>query len=82
MKSNRNRYILVGIGAFLFGWAIGLFLFGWILWPVEYTGALPKDLTDSQKQTYVVAMADLYAYQGNQERMKQTFSDWPDAVLV
>ena len=79
MKSNRNRYILVGIGAFLFGWAIGLFLFGWILWPVEYTGALPKDLTDSQKQTYVVAMADLYAYQGNQERMKQTFSDWPDA---
>jgi sensor domain CHASE-containing protein len=79
MESNRGRYILVGIIAFVVGWAIGLFIFGWNIWPLKYTGALPKDLTDSQKQTYVVAMADLFAYQGNQQRMQQTFANWPDA---
>jgi hypothetical protein len=79
MESNRGRYVLIGIIAFIFGWAIGLFLFGWLLWPVEYTGAKPKDMTDSDRQTYLIAMADLYAYQGNQERMQQTFSDWPEA---
>jgi len=79
MESNQGRYILVGVIAFIVGWAIGLFLFGWLIWPVEYTGAKPQDLADSAQQTYLVAMADLYAYQGNQERMQQTFADWPDA---
>jgi hypothetical protein len=79
MEGNQGRYILVGIIAFLVGWAIGLFLFGWGIWPVEYTGAQPQDLSDSHKETYLIAMADLYAYQGNQERMQQTFASWPDA---
>ena len=79
MEGNQGRYILVGIIAFVVGWAIGLFLFGWVIWPVEYTGAKPLDLTESHKETYLIAMADLYAFQGNQERMQETFSDWPDA---
>jgi len=78
MEGRQGRYILVGIIAFLIGWAIGLFLFGWVIWPVEYTGARPHDLTESHQETYLIAMADLYAYQGNQERMQETFSDWPD----
>jgi len=78
MESNRSRTILVGIFAFVFGWAIGLFLFGWLVWPLEYTGARAKDLTDSQKQIYIMAMADLYAAQPDQGRMQQTFADWPD----
>jgi hypothetical protein len=79
MEGNQGRYILVGVIAFIVGWAIGLFLFGWVIWPVEYSGAKPHDLTESEKETYLVAMADLYAFQGNQERMQETFSDWPDA---
>ncbi len=79
MEGNQGRYILVGIIAFVVGWAIGLFLFGWVIWPVEYSGAKPHDLTESHKEIYLVAMADLYAYQGNQERMQETFSDWPEA---
>lgn len=79
MEGNQGRYILVGIIAFLVGWAIGLFLFGWVIWPVEYTGAQPHDLAESDQQAYVIAMADLYAYQGNQERMQEMFADWPDA---
>ncbi|HSG15044.1 MAG TPA: hypothetical protein VLE70_01825 [Anaerolineae bacterium] len=79
MEDKTGRYILVGIVAFLVGWAIGLFLFGWVIWPVEYTGAKPQDMSQSNKETYLIAMADLYAFQGNQERMQQTFSDWPDA---
>jgi hypothetical protein len=79
MEGKTGRYILVGIVAFLVGWAIGLFLFGWVIWPVEYTGAKPQDISESNRQTYLIAMADLYAFQGNQERMQQAFSDWPDA---
>ncbi|UCG23301.1 MAG: hypothetical protein JSW55_14250 [Chloroflexota bacterium] len=79
MEGNTGRYILVGIVAFLVGWAIGLFLFGWVIWPVEYTGAKPQDISESDRQTYIIAMADLFAFQGNQDRMQQTFSDWPNA---
>ncbi len=79
MESNRGRNILIGLFVFILGWAIGLVVFGWYIWPVKYTGAAPKDLAEGQKQTFVIAMADLFAYQGNQERMKQTFSNWPEA---
>jgi hypothetical protein len=79
MDSERGRSILIGVLAFVLGWAIGLFLFGWQLWPVEYIGARAKDLADTHQQTYLYAMADLYDLQPNSDRMLQTFSDWPDA---
>ena len=79
MESKTGRYILIGIVAFIIGWAIGLFLFGWGIWPVEYTGAYPQDLTDNYQEIYIVGFADLYAFDGNTERAKSAFADWPDA---
>lgn len=79
MESNSGRYILVAIVAFLLGWAIGLFLFGWVIWPVEYTGAGPQDLTEQHQQVYLTALADLYAFDSNMGRVQQALGDWPDA---
>lgn len=79
MDSKTNRYILIGIVAFLIGWAIGLFVFGWLIWPVQYTKAFPKDLADSYQQFYITAMADLYSFDNNVVRAQEAFKDWPDA---
>jgi hypothetical protein len=79
MDSKSSRYILIGVVAFLVGWAIGLFIFGWGIWPVEYTGAFPKDLTDEYQAFYITAIADLYAFDNDVERAQTAFKDWPDA---
>jgi hypothetical protein len=79
MDSKSGRYILIGVIAFFVGWAIGLFIFGWGIWPVEYTGAFPKDLADEYRTFYITAMADLYAFDNNVERAQTAFKDWPDA---
>ena len=79
MDSKSGRYIIIGVIAFLVGWAIGLFIFGWGIWPVEYTGAFPKDLTDEYQAFYITAIADLYAFDNDVERAQTAFKDWPDA---
>ena len=79
MDSKSGRYILVAIVAFLLGWAIGLFLFGWVIWPVEYTGAGPQNLSQQHQEIYLTALADLYAFDNNMGRVQQTLGDWPEA---
>lgn len=79
MDSKSGRYILIAIVAFLLGWAIGLFLFGWGIWPVEFTGAGPQDLTEQHQQIYLTALADLYAFDSNMGRAQQALSGWPEA---
>ncbi len=79
MDSKSNRYILVAIVAFIIGWAIGLFIFGWFIWPVEYTGAGPQDLTEQNQQIYLIALADLYAFDNNIDRVQQALGGWPEA---
>ena len=82
MESKTSRYIIIGIVAFLVGWAIGLFLFGWGLTPLEYTGAYPQDMTDNYQEIYIVGFADLFAFQGDTERVTAAFADWPDAPVT
>ncbi len=79
MDSKSGRYILVAIVAFFLGWAIGLFLFGWVIWPVEYTGAGPQDLTAEHQEIYLTALADLYAFDNNMGRVQQALEGWPEA---
>ena len=79
MENKNSRYIAIGVVAFILGWAIGLFLFGWGLWPVEFTGAFPQDLSDSYQERYIVGFADLYAFDNNTERARNAFRNWPDA---
>jgi len=79
MDDKSVRYIVIGVVAFLVGWAIGLFLFGWVIWPVNYTGAGPQDLSEPHQQVYLTALADLYAFDSNIGRVEQALSGWPEA---
>ncbi len=82
MDIKANRFIIVGAAAFIVGWAIGLFLFGWRIWPVEYTGAFPENLTSSYQDGYIVGFADLYSFDNDIGRVQEAFKDWPEAPQV
>lgn len=79
MDMIRNRPILFVILAFVAGWVVGLFIFGWGIWPVQYTGAGPQDLLESHQDRYLLALADLYARDGNQARVTEMLGTWPEA---
>ncbi|MGH2536848.1 MAG: hypothetical protein ACRDHL_05600 [Candidatus Promineifilaceae bacterium] len=74
-----RRTIVVAAIALLAGWAIGLFLFGWGLTPIRYTGAGPQHLLERDQQTYLTALADLYAFDNNAARVQQALASWPEA---
>jgi len=82
MFGNQQRTITIGVVAFVIGWAIGLFVFGWWLWPVQYEGAGPQDLTAQNQTRFLNAVADLYAFDGNQQRVRDVFDGWPEADRV
>jgi hypothetical protein len=79
MDNAQTRSIVFLVVAFIVGWAIGLFIFGWWLTPVEYTGAGPQDLLKSDQDTYLIALADLYAFDNNQARVQEALGGWPEA---
>jgi hypothetical protein len=79
MFSNQQRATTIGVIALVIGWAIGLFLFGWWLWPVQYEGAGPQDLTTENQSRFLNVVADLYAFDGNQQRVRDVFGAWPEA---
>ncbi len=79
MDKNQTRLIIFVVVAFTIGWAIGLFLFGWGIWPVEYTGAAPDDLSLDDQKIYLVALADLYSFDNNSNRVKNALQNWPNA---
>lgn len=76
---NRNRPLYVILGAFVLGFIIGLVVFGWGLTPVTYTGAGPQDLLPQYREAYIRNLADLYSFDGNQERVRNTLDIWADA---
>jgi hypothetical protein len=82
MDMIKERPILFVVLAFVVGWAIGLFVFGWGIWPVEYSGAGPQDLLKSNQDKYLIALADLYARDGNQARVTEVLGVWPEADIA
>lgn len=82
MDSKQGRSVVIGVVAFIVGWAIGLFIFGWWLWPVEYTGAWPQDLVEEHQEIYLQALADLYAFDGNAARVEAALGDWEEADVA
>ncbi len=74
-----QRRPVIGIVAFILGFAIGLFVFGWWLTPVQYTGAGPQDLLPEYQEIYIRTVSDLYSQDLNQENVRQAFAIWPEA---
>jgi hypothetical protein len=82
MDMVKNRPVLFIILTFVVGWAIGLFIFGWGIWPLEYVGAGPQDLSDAHQDRYLLALADLYARDGNQARVNEALGGWTGADVA
>jgi heme/copper-type cytochrome/quinol oxidase subunit 2 len=74
-----QRRPVIGIVAFILGFAIGLFVFGWWLTPVQYTGAGPQDLLPEYQEIYIRTVSDLYSQDLNQENVRAAFAIWPEA---
>ena len=79
MDKSQKRLIAVGVLAFIVGWAIGLFLFGWAIWPIEFTGAGPGDLSAAHQQNYLIALADLHSIDDSSAAVERALRNWPNA---
>ena len=68
---------------FIAGLIIGTVLFGWYLFPVEWTGAGPRDLEPAQRDVYLQTIADAYSLQpGNTSIVTDALASWPDAATA
>ncbi len=81
-NGSNNNTLIFSIVAFLLGLVIGLVVLGWGLFPVEYTGAGPQDLLPNLQDNYLRSVADLYAFDGNQGRVQEALSIWPQSPLT
>ena len=76
----KNRPELSVLIAFIAGLIIGTTLFGWVLFPVEWTGAGPRDLEQAEQDIYLQTIADAYSLQpGNTSIVTNALAGWSDA---
>ncbi len=73
---NTKNPIFVGVTAFILGWAIGLFLFGWRIFPVEYQGATPYDLSARAQAQIVMMTAELYSLNHDVNMANDALTSW------
>ena len=69
----------------IIGLVVGLVLglvYAWLIDPVEYTGAGIRDLEPGAQEIVVRNIAELYSYQGDQQKVQQAFSGWDGAGLA
>ena len=62
IREQSKNPLVVGIVAFIVGLIIGLVVLGWWLWPVQYVGAGPKDLTETAKVEYLRTVIQAYGF--------------------
>lgn len=73
---------LVALIAFIAGLIIGLVVLGWGLFPVQYAGADPSGLFPEYQASYVRNAAELYAFDNNQEKLRNALSAWGGDVVA
>ncbi|MCP4421088.1 MAG: hypothetical protein GY805_31130, partial [Chloroflexi bacterium] len=77
----KNRPELSVLISFIAGLVIGTTLFGWYLFPVEWTGAGPRDLGQAEQDVYLQTIADAYSHQpGDTSIVTDALASWPDAA--
>jgi hypothetical protein len=75
----KNRPELSVLIALIVGFAIGL-TWGWWIQPVEWTGAGPRDLEQTEQDVYLQTIADAYSLQpGNTGLVTRALETWPEA---
>jgi hypothetical protein len=68
--------------AFIVGLLIGLVVLGWWLWPVQWTDATPDALASTYEDIYVRNVAELYAFDGNQDKVRAAYEGWGGDVAA
>lgn len=68
--------------AFIIGLVIGLVVLGWGLWPVQWTDAGPQHLAEADQARYIRDVADLYSFQGDQQRVRDALGGWGGDVAA
>ncbi len=67
--------------SFIAGLIIGLVVLGWWLFPVQFTGTTPAGLFPEYQDIYVRNVAELYAFDQNQDKAVAALEGWGgDAV--
>ena len=82
MEMIKKQPELAVLVAFVAGLAIGLFVLGWGLFPVEWTGAGPQDMAEADQARYIRAVADLYSFQGDQQKVREALGGWGGDVAA
>jgi hypothetical protein len=77
----RRRWVPWG-AAFLVGLLVGTLVIGWWLWPVSYTNALPPDLRASERDQYLLMVAESYGVSSNLPVAKERLATWPTSKLL
>ena len=68
--------------AFIVGLVIGLVVLGWGLWPVQWTDAGPQHLAEADQARFIRDVADLYSFQGDQQRVRDALGGWGGDVAA
>jgi hypothetical protein len=68
---SKPRLSAAVVGAFAAGLLVGWLVVGWWIWPVNWTNALPIDLSPEYRQIYVTGIAYAFQATGNAERARR-----------
>ncbi len=73
---NRRPWWVVPVISFLVGLLIGWWVIGWLLWPVNWTNALPADLRATERDAYLSMVAESYAASRNANVARERLSSF------
>lgn len=76
MEMIKKQPELAVLVAFVVGLVIGLVVLGWGLWPVQWTDAGPQHLAEADQARYIRTVADLYSFQGDQQKVRDALGGW------
>jgi hypothetical protein len=65
VRTQSRNPVTIGIVAFIAGLLIGLVVLGWWLFPVQWTGASPAEMSPQWQQYYLTAVIEAYGYDSN-----------------
>lgn len=82
MEIIKKQPELAVLVAFVLGLVIGLVVLGWGLWPVQWTDAGPQHLAEADQAQFIRNVADLYAFQGDQQRVRDALGGWGGDVAA
>lgn len=80
---SKNPLVAGAIAGVMIGLVIGLII-GWVIWPVQYEGAYPRDLVDSQKVEYLRMSIEAYGFSkdANQAKLRYDSLENGDQLLT